>query len=335
MGRGKALTDVQMAVIRELDVDGKPHREIAKRIGKSPTAVLNYLHRLKSGVRKKKAGRPPTVTPQLKRAIHRSIRSAQNERVTAGTLVAKYQPGVGVRRVQQLLSANHQLAWTRIRRAPRLSDDHKKARVEWSEKQLAKSPKWWRRTIFSDEKKWNLDGPDGNAYHWACKDIDPKYFSCRKQGGKSLMVWGCFSARGMPQLKIIEGTLNSDRYQQLIEDIMLPFAESAYKGEWRFQQDNASMHVSKSTREFFMDRVVFVMDWPSCSPDLNPIENLWGILVRQVYRDFRQFESLQDLREAIETAWDNIDPEVLKKLADSMTKRCIKVIKNKGAPSGY
>ena len=48
------------------------------------------------------------------------------------------------------------------------------------------------------------------------------------------MVREYFSARGMPQLKIIEVMLNSDGYQQLIEDIMILFEESACKGERRF-----------------------------------------------------------------------------------------------------
>lgn len=82
----------------------------------------------------------------------------------------------------------------------------------------------------------------------------------------------------MPQLKITEGTLNSDVYQKLIEDIKLPFAESAYNGEWRFLQDNASIRVSKSTQEFFMDPVVFIVDRPSYRSNLNQIENLLGSL---------------------------------------------------------
>ena len=127
-----------MTVIRALYVDDKPHREISKRIGKSLTELMDYLNRIKSLLRKKKAGRPPTFTTQFKRAIHRCVRSAQNERVTAGMFVAKYQPGVGVRRVQQLLRANHQLAWTRIRRALRLSEDLKKARVECRESNCQK-----------------------------------------------------------------------------------------------------------------------------------------------------------------------------------------------------
>ncbi len=135
-----------------------------------------------------------------------------------------------------------------------------------------------------------------------------------------------FLSRGAPQLKFIEGNLNSEQYCEILLDVMIPFAESAYNGEWHFQQDNASMHVSNYTNEFFMENVVSVLDWPACSPDLNPIENLWNILVRAVYRDFRQFDTLEDLKEAIKNAWDNIDTSVLKKLADSLPRRCVAVI---------
>ena len=54
-------------------------------------------------------------------------------------LVANLQYVVGVRLIQKLLRVNLQLAWTRIRRAPQLNEDHKKSRVESSEKQLTKS----------------------------------------------------------------------------------------------------------------------------------------------------------------------------------------------------
>lgn len=116
---------------------------------------------------------------------------------------------------------------------------------------------------------------------------------------------------------------------------MLPFSESAYNVEWIFQHDNALMHTITATKEFFMDRVVFVMDWPSCSPDLNPIKNLQGILVRLVYKDFRQFDTFEDLREAVETAWDHLDPNTLKNLVNSMQKRCERVIKSNGGPTGF
>ena len=70
-----------------------------------------------------------------------------------------------------------------------------------------------------------------------------------------------------------------------------------------------------------------------CSPDLNPIENLWGIIVRAVYKNFRQFDNTSDLKEAIETAWDNMYVSVLKKLVDYLPKRCIEVVKMDGGPT--
>ncbi len=78
-----------------------------------------------------------------------------------------------------------------------------------------------------------------------------------------------------------------------------------------------------------------VLEWPAKSPDLNPIENLWGIMVRTVYPNGKQYNNVHDLEVAIMDCWAQLDESILKKLADSMTNRLVEVLKRKGNFIGY
>ena len=68
------------------------------------------------------------------------------------------------------------------------------------------------------------------------------------------------------------------------------------------------------------------MDWPALSPDLNPIENLWGIVARQVYSQGKQYDSKVSFAGAIMKSWSEIDDQTVKSLIGSMKNRCIQVI---------
>ncbi len=76
-----------------------------------------------------------------------------------------------------------------------------------------------------------------------------------------------------------------------------------------------------------------MIQWPSMSPDLNPIEHLLGILKRQV--EHHSPSSIQSLKEAIVEEWKKIDLAKCHQLVHSMPRRLGAVIKNHGGHTKY
>ncbi len=132
----------------------------------------------------------------------------------------------------------------------------------------------------------------------------------------------------------LKSTVNTTIYQEILEHFMLPSADKLYgDADFIFQQDLAPAHTVKGTKSWFNDHGVTVLDWPANLPDLNPIENLWGIVKRKM-RDTRP-NNADDLKAAIKETWASIPPQQCHKLITSMPRRIEAVIKAKGAPTKY
>ncbi len=95
-----------------------------------------------------------------------------------------------------------------------------------------------------------------------------------KHGDGSIMVWACFAASGPGQPAIIDGTMNSELYQQILkENVKISVHELSLMKKWVMQQYKDPKHTSRSTKEWLKNKVN-VLEWLSQSPDLNPIKML-------------------------------------------------------------
>jgi len=84
----------------------------------------------------------------------------------------------------------------------------------------------------------------------------------------------------------------------------LPEVNRMLGKKWRFQQDNDPKHTSRMAKNFFKENVPEIMDWPSNSPDLNPIENLWAIVKRETERCMPK--NLNELERIMVEEWNAI-----------------------------
>ncbi|KAL3666445.1 hypothetical protein V7S43_019056 [Phytophthora oleae] len=188
----------------------------------------------------------------------------------------------------------------------------------------------WERVIFSDEKKFNLDGPDGYQYYWHDVRVDLKLYSKRVSGGGSVMVWAGMNTYGKTDIAFLEGRQDSKCYTDTLDSYLAPFLQNLRENHGIpnpiFQQDNASIHESRFTREHIEAMGITKLKWLAKSPDLNPVENVWGQLAWSVYEGGRQFDSREELKAQIVRSWTNIKQNYLRHLSDTIPTRMAQVV---------
>uniref|UniRef100_A0A3B4AM00 Tc1-like transposase DDE domain-containing protein n=1 Tax=Periophthalmus magnuspinnatus TaxID=409849 RepID=A0A3B4AM00_9GOBI len=93
----------------------------------------------------------------------------------------------------------------------------------------------------------------------------------------------------------------------------------------RTLMNNTADHNVRLTKDFIHKNNITLFNHPACSLDPNPVEDIWGWMTMEVYKNRHQFQTVDALHEAIFTTWSNIPTNLLETLAPSILKRIFEV----------
>ena len=195
----------------------------------------------------------------------------------------------------------------------------------------------WMRThidlsiMFSDEAVFYLNGTVNrhNMRYWS--DSNPAWHEeGHHQTNPKIVVWAAIWEEEIIGPYFFNGNVTGDSYLQLLQTFLVDYLENVpirRRLEMFFQQDGAPPHFANQVREYLNNTFTNKwigrrgpVEWPPRSPDLTPLDYfLWGYLKSVVYKN--RPRSLEELRHAIITECQNINPATLRNVKNSFAKR--------------
>uniref|UniRef100_A0A9J8B6A3 Transposase Tc1-like domain-containing protein n=1 Tax=Cyprinus carpio carpio TaxID=630221 RepID=A0A9J8B6A3_CYPCA len=282
MAKTKDLSrDVRDKIV-DLHKAGMGYKTIANQLGEKLTTVgviIRKWKKHKMTVSLPRSGAPCKISPRGVSMIMRTVRNQPrttledivNDLKAAGTTVTKQTIGNRLRR-EGLKSC------IKVPQGPPAQENTMYSPVlKFVTERLNDSEEKWVKVLWSDETKIKVFGINSTRRVWRRRNAayDPKNTIPTVKHGGGNMLWGYFSAKGTGQLHRIKGTMDRAMYHQILGENLLPSAGALKMGcGWVFQHDNDPKHKAKATKEWLKMKHIKVLEWPSQSPDLNPIENL-------------------------------------------------------------
>ncbi len=334
MAKTKELSKDTRNKIVDLHQAGKTESAIGKQLGvKKSTvgAIIRKWKTYKTTDNLPRSGAPRKISPRGVKMITRTV--SKNPRTTRGDLVNDLQrAGTKVTKATISNTLRRQgLKSCSARRVPLLKPVHVQARLKFAREHLDDPEEDWENVIWSDETKIELFGKNSTCRVWRTKNAElhlKNTIPTVKHGGGNIMLWGSFSAKGPGRLICVKERMNGAMYREILSENLLPSARALkMKRGWVFQHDNDPKHTTRAMKEWLRKKHFKVLEWPSQSPDLNPIENLWRKLKVRVAQ--RQPQNITALEEICMEEWAKIPATVCENLVKTYRKCLTSVIANK------
>ena len=320
---------------------GATYATLAREFGVSLSTVRGITKRYEERgtvKRKEGSGAKPLLTDRDVRSLVRNARAAPWSSLTTHAQALASVTGVAVSRKTVARRLKDRGLQSRVAaKTPFLNRVNEGRRLLW-----AQDHDWpaeeWGKVVYSDESRFSQfsDGhmrvirPEGTRF-------DPEYTIPTANQCTSVMVWGCFWRGGVGPLVVLDKTMDQDVYIDTLSTHFIDWKkdiQDIHETDLLLLEDNARPHKGERAAEWKRLHGIKTVDLPAQSPDLNPIENIWGIIKKRLQQRRVVFSNMRELVEALREEWHGICPSMCQRLSDSMLERAKKVLDTKGHSIG-
>lgn len=327
-------------------IQGKRHslREITE-ITNIPKQTLGDLKKRNTPISKPRSGRPAKLSERHKRQIVFHItRNHQSRRLSVSSIIRDLQLQVHPNTLKQTLKSlgyNHRIA----RRRPFLKKLDRKRRLQFAKRHAHLTVDDWKAYIWSDEMSIKI-GMERTTQDWIWRKADEEFHpDCinykKRATGTGMMFWGAFRWGKMGPgvfFDLGEGkTVNSSVYRdQILTGPLKEFWEESFGDveEPIVMEDNAPVH-KKVCIPVRQELGMRCHQHPPNSPDLNPIENIWGHMKDRIAKEYSHITSITTMKQVVMNMWMEFEDGRWDHLIESMPERIQAVIKAKGGSTSY
>jgi hypothetical protein len=366
------MLKITLELAHKLVFDWQQHRDYAgaaRRHGVDPRTVKAWVKVWKQHGRldvKFSVRRKPALSSEAAR-VAADLLAAGKHGNAASVAAELHKRGLTNKAVHRTTLARHakqaakaqgrQLKVERGQPKKHLKEENVEARLSFAQANLGRD---WGNVMITDRKRFYFKYPSQQVAHnrWAYADRPTTAFQPNKPS--SVNLYAGLTKYGVTKPHIVSGTtgmdtkfknlkgntarnITSSEYKVVLLETLLPEGSRIFTSKgltsWELQQDGDPSHkrASDPAVPFYNSqsaaKVQVLPDWPSNSPDLSPIENLWAIVEARVHaagcKTFAEFKA------RVIKEWNGVSKKLCMQLMGSMDRRLKQCLQKGGKRIAY
>lgn len=350
MSRGRDFSQFEKGRIYGLRFDaGWSYQRIADTVQLSLSGVTKFCQRFARDSDSDMDDEPGSSSRRAGCGRYRKTTFEEDEQMEVSSAQSRFSTAITIRQNLQLNDVSVRTVQRRLNESglharhaaikPFLTEQQQLVRLQWANVHIQWTNAEWSNVIFSDESQFDLSSmhPQYVRRHVGERFIPQCLLRPRNRAHCNVRVWAGFSHHGFTNLVRLQGPLNSTAYTTVLHHNLLPNLQRLIPIGGYLQHDNSPVHTAHNTKMWLQTHAIPILPWPAVSPDVNPIENVWGRMKVILQNKNQPVVDSNHLYNILNEIWTELmnDNNYRINLANSMTKRVQSLIAAQGNSLKY